>query len=112
MAHLLMLAMILLPWQALYAQTDMLVPSMNHKCEHAQMQQVEQAQHEMTCCEQDAGHCNQNCRDCFHCQSISAIITALALDIDQPYSSYSLPLHETHSGLPSAGQFRPPRTLV
>lgn len=115
MNWLLLLAMVLLPVQALYAQTEMLVPSANHECEHTGMQHAGSTVDEtqlMSCCDQEASHCNQNCRDCFHTQSINALAGTPVLQIDQPCSYDLLPAQETHSGLPPAGQFRPPRNLV
>ncbi|MFP3874482.1 MAG: hypothetical protein ACLFQT_10565 [Thiohalophilus sp.] len=109
--HLLTLAMILLPVQALYAQTDMQVPSPDHVCEHMQMEQSDSAG-AMSCCEQDTEHCNQNCRDCFHSQSINALASVLSTEIDSPELHYLLPLHRTPDGLPPGGQFRPPRNLI
>lgn len=112
MVHLLMLAMLLLPWQALSAQTEMLLPSTDHKCQHAEPQLDGHEQHVMSCCDKQANHCNQNCHDCFHCQSITAVLAVMNLDIEYPYPYYSFSSHETHSGLPPNGQFRPPRSLV
>lgn len=115
MIWLLLLAMVLLPAQALYAQTDMLAPSASHACEHTRMQHtgpaVDGAQL-MSCCDQEADRCNQNCRDCFHTQSINAIAGTLVLQINQPCSHYLLPSQDIHSGLSPAGQFRPPRILI
>lgn len=111
MIYLLMLAMLILPWQALYAQTEMMAPAQKHDCHHAQQQQAEHMQHDMACCE-DTSHCNSNCLECYHCQSISAVVSVLNLVLQEPYSGYSLPLHETSSGLAPAPQYRPPRTLV
>ncbi len=109
LVHLLTLAMLSLPVQALYAQTEMQVPSPNHACEHMQQANDTGA---MSCCEQDADHCNQNCRDCFHCQSINAMAAMLNAEVDTPDLHYSLPLHGTPGGLPPTGQFRPPRNLI
>jgi len=103
--------MLLLPVQALYAQTEMQVPAPTHTCEHMQMEEMD-ASGTMACCEQDADHCNQNCRDCFHCQSISAVTSVLTAEIDTPDLHYSLPLHGTPDGLPPTSQFRPPRNLI
>lgn len=111
LVHLLTLAMLLLPVQALYAQTEMQVPSPNHTCEHMQMEQADSSP-AVTCCEQNADHCNQNCRDCFHCQSINAVASVLSTAIDTPELHCSHPLHETPNGLPPTGQFRPPRNLI
>jgi len=111
LVHLLTLAMLLLPVQALYAQTEMQVPSPNHACEHMQMEQAD-ASRTMSCCEQGVDHCNQNCRDCFHCQSINAVASVLNSEIDTPDLYYSLPLYGTPDGLPPTGQFRPPRNLI
>lgn len=109
LVHLLTLAMLLLPVQALYAQTEMQVPSPNHACEHMQQAESPQA---MSCCEQDADHCNQNCRDCLHYQSINAIASVLNTEIGTPELHYSLPLHRAPDGLSPTGQFRPPRNLI
>ncbi|TDY04234.1 hypothetical protein [Thiohalophilus thiocyanatoxydans] len=111
LVHLLTLAMLLLPVQALYAQTEMQAPSPNHTCEHMQMEQADSSQ-AGTCCEQDTDRCNQNCRDCFQCQSINAIASVLNTEINNPESDYSLPLYGTPDGLPPTGQFRPPRNLI
>ncbi|MFO8024382.1 hypothetical protein [Thiohalophilus sp.] len=111
LVHLLTLAMLLLPVQALYAQTEMQVPSPNQVCEHMSLEQTDSSQG-MNCCKQDADHCNQNCRDCFHSQSLNAIASVLNIEIDTPELHYSLPLHVTPDGLTLAGQFRPPRNLI
>lgn len=117
LVHLLMLAILVLPGQSLFAQTEMASSTQNHECPHMQKQHMQMSQHQddqqaMDCCDQDAGHCNAGCGDCFHCPSFSAVITDLQLDISQSYLSFLLPLHEMVSGLPPAAQFRPPRTLI
>jgi len=117
LVHLLMLAMLVLPWQSLSAQTEMAAPSQKHECLHMQKQHMPMSQYQddqqaMDCCDPDVGHCNAGCGDCFHCPSFSAVMTDLQLDIEQSYLGFLLPLHEMVSGLPPAARFRPPRTLV
>ncbi|MGD8408432.1 MAG: hypothetical protein PVG13_07575 [Thiohalophilus sp.] len=112
LVHLLMLALLVMPWQSLYAQTQMQTSIQPDKCQHEKMQPMDSDHQAMTCCDQDSNHCDQSCRDCFHCQTLNAVAMDLNLEFDSQYSQYYLPHLPIYSGLPPASQYRPPRIHV
>jgi len=111
---MLLLALVVLPGQSLYAQSKMLpLNADNHGCHHMDKQGGHQkAQPPMKCCQEDQSQCNQSCGDCFHCGSLIAVLPVPLLPTEKNTFSYARPARDTHTSLPASGQFRPPRLII
>ncbi len=109
----LLLALVVMPVRALYAQSEMpLVAEKSHVCHQMEKQLQDSSQHAMQCCQQDDMQCNQTCSDCFHCSGITAILSLPHLLIDKSGRGYTLPAGDSYTSLSSSGQFRPPRLII
>jgi hypothetical protein len=111
---MLLLALVVLPGQSLYAQSKMLPLSADsHACHHMEKQAgLEKAQPPMKCCQEDQSRCNQSCGDCFHCSSLIAVLSVPLLPAEKNTFSYARPARDTRASLPASGQFRPPRLTI
>lgn len=109
---MLLLAMVVLPWRALYAQSEMLPAS---GAEHEYISQgfsQSDEQHAKECCQQKQSQCNQSCDDCFHCGTLHAVISVPVLATGRSGLDYALPARNTHISIIPSGQFRPPRLII
>lgn len=112
LVKLLMLALLVMPWQGLYAQTQMLTLTQADNCQHEKMRSMDTEQSKMSCCEQDKNHCDQSCGDCFHCQTLTALTMDFNQKIDSFFNRYFLPVLPLYSGLPPEAKHRPPRIQI
>jgi len=112
---LLLLALVGLPGQSLYAQSKMLpLNADSHTCHRMDKQGGQEKAHPqaMKSCQQNQSQCNPSCGDCFHCSSMNAVLEVPSLSTEQSTFVFIHPSRDSHTSLPASAQFRPPKLII